>query len=139
LALTAFKALTDVRKRARTFAPIRLMRRSSLVAVVLDETLRNVQEAKACDAHYRIRHTPIGATRRDRDGQPPRAPAWTICIYQAGGCCDGSLPLCLLADELGRGSNDVLLGSVQGVPFYIDVEQYERWCELWSVSQVRDV
>jgi uncharacterized protein (DUF779 family) len=52
-----------------------------------------------------------------------------VAIYQSGGCCDGSLPLCLLADELGQGPNDVLLGEVEGVPFYIDAEQYERWGE----------
>ena len=38
-----------------------------------------------------------------------------VAIYQSGGCCDGSLPLCLLADELGQGPNDA--------------EQYERWGE----------
>ena len=52
-----------------------------------------------------------------------------VAIYQSGGCCDGSLPLCLLADELGQGPNDVQLGEVEGVPFYIDAEQYERWGE----------
>ena len=52
-----------------------------------------------------------------------------VAIYQSGGCCDGSLPLCLLADELGQGPNDVLLGYVEGQPFYIDAEQYERWNE----------
>jgi uncharacterized protein (DUF779 family) len=75
-------------------------------------------------------HTPISAT--------PRATAMVkrivrehgpVAIYQSGGCCDGSLPLCLLADELGQGPNDVLLGDVEGVPFYIDAEQYERWRE----------
>jgi uncharacterized protein (DUF779 family) len=52
-----------------------------------------------------------------------------VAIYQSGGCCDGSLPLCLLADELGQGPNDLLLGEVEGVPFYIDAEQYQRWGE----------
>ena len=52
-----------------------------------------------------------------------------VAIYQSGGCCDGSLPLCLLADELGQGPNDLQLGEVDGVPFYIDAEQYERWGE----------
>jgi len=75
-----------------------------------------------------IRQEPISAT--------PRATAMVerlvrehgpLAIYQSGGCCDGSLPLCLLADELGQGANDVLLGQVAGVPFYIDAEQYERW------------
>jgi uncharacterized protein (DUF779 family) len=75
-------------------------------------------------------HTPISATLRAtamvkrlvREHGP-------LAIYQSGGCCDGSLPLCLLADELGRGPNDLLLGDIEGVPFYIDAEQYERWRE----------
>ena len=76
------------------------------------------------------RHTPFSAT--------PRATAMVkrlvrehgpLAIYQSGGCCDGSLPLCLLGDELGQGPNDVLLGHVAAVPFYIDAEQYERWGE----------
>jgi uncharacterized protein len=78
----------------------------------------------------RAGHTPISAT--------PRASAMVkriarehgpVAIYQSGGCCDGSLPLCLLADELGQGPNDVLLGHVEGAPFYIDAEQYDRWGE----------
>jgi uncharacterized protein len=77
-----------------------------------------------------VRHTPISATPRAivmvkrlvRQHGP-------LAIYQSGGCCDGSLPLCLLADELGQGPNDVLLGHVAGVPFYIDAEQHERWGE----------
>ena len=52
-----------------------------------------------------------------------------VAIYQSGGCCDGSLPLRLLADELGQGPNDLRLGDVEGVPFYIDAERYERWGE----------
>ena len=52
-----------------------------------------------------------------------------LAIFQSGGCCDGSLPLCLLADDLAPGPNDVLLGEVASVPFYIDTEQYERWGE----------
>jgi len=75
-------------------------------------------------------HTPVSAT--------PRAAEMVnrivhehgpVAIYQSGGCCDGSLPLCLGADELGQGPRDVLLGDVEGVPFYIDAEQYDRWGE----------
>jgi uncharacterized protein len=50
-----------------------------------------------------------------------------LAIFQSGGCCDGSLPLCLLADDLAPGAGDVLLGEVAGVPFYIDAEQFRRW------------
>jgi len=75
-------------------------------------------------------HTPISAS--------PRASAMVrrivaehgpVAIYQSGGCCDGSLPLCLGADELGQGPNDMRLGEVEGVPFCIDAEQYQRWGE----------
>jgi len=52
-----------------------------------------------------------------------------LAVFQSGGCCDGSLPLCLLADDLAPGPGDVLLGEVAGVPFYIDGEQFERWGE----------
>ena len=75
-------------------------------------------------------HTPFTAT--------PRAAAMVkqlvsqhgpVAIFQSGGCCDGSLPLCLLADQLPPGPNDVQLGEVEGIPFYIDAEQNQRWGE----------
>ena len=50
-----------------------------------------------------------------------------LALFQSGGCCDGSLPLCLLADDLAPGPGDVLLGEVAEVPFYIDAEQFRRW------------
>jgi len=75
-------------------------------------------------------HTPFTAT--------PQATAMVkqlvrehgpVAIFQSGGCCDGSLPLCLLADQLPPGPNDVQLGEVEGIPFYIDAEQNQRWGE----------
>jgi uncharacterized protein len=50
-----------------------------------------------------------------------------LAIFQSGGCCDGSLPLCLLAGDLAPGPDDLLLGEVVGVPFYVDAEQFRRW------------
>jgi uncharacterized protein (DUF779 family) len=50
-----------------------------------------------------------------------------LMLVQSGGCCDGSSPLCLHEGELVVGPNDLLLGEVAGVPFYIDGELYERW------------
>jgi hypothetical protein len=52
-----------------------------------------------------------------------------LMLFQSGGCCDGSLPLCLLADDLIPGARDVQLGEIAGVPFYIDSEQFHRWGE----------
>lgn len=50
-----------------------------------------------------------------------------LILFQSGGCCDGSSPMCFPAGELLLGPNDLLLGEVEGCPFYVDTEQYERW------------
>ena len=50
-----------------------------------------------------------------------------LVFFQSGGCCDGSSPMCFPEGELRIGSNDLLLEEVEGCPFYIDAEQYERW------------
>ena len=50
-----------------------------------------------------------------------------VILYQSGGCCDGSLPVCLEQGELRIGSRDVLLGQVGGCPVYIDDRQYAAW------------
>jgi uncharacterized protein (DUF779 family) len=50
-----------------------------------------------------------------------------LILYQSGGCCDGSSPLCLHEGELLLGPDDLRLGELDGTPFYIDGEQYARW------------
>lgn len=50
-----------------------------------------------------------------------------LMLFLSGGCCDGSSPICLREGELILGKEDVLLGEVEGVPFYVDREQFERW------------
>jgi uncharacterized protein (DUF779 family) len=56
-----------------------------------------------------------------------RAGHGRLAFFQSGGCCDGSLPICLKEGELPPGSGDLLLGTVAGAPFYVDSEQHERW------------
>jgi uncharacterized protein (DUF779 family) len=48
-------------------------------------------------------------------------------IFQSGGCCDGTSPICLQRGELLTGANDLLLGELAGASFYVDREQYDRW------------
>jgi uncharacterized protein len=50
-----------------------------------------------------------------------------LMLFQSGGCCDGSSPLCLHEGELLTGPNDRLLGELGGMPVYIDAEQDRRW------------
>jgi uncharacterized protein (DUF779 family) len=50
-----------------------------------------------------------------------------LMLFQSGGCCDGSSPLCLHEGELLTGPNDLLLGELGGMAVYIDADQDERW------------
>jgi uncharacterized protein (DUF779 family) len=50
-----------------------------------------------------------------------------VMFHQSGGCCDGSLPICLDEGELLVGAGDVLLGTVGGSPFFMDRRQFSRW------------
>ncbi len=50
-----------------------------------------------------------------------------LVIHQSGGCCDGSSPICLPADELPPAPSDVLLGTVGETPVFIDGDQDRRW------------
>lgn len=46
---------------------------------------------------------------------------------QSAGCCGGSAPMCFPRGEYLTGPGDLLLGSVEGCPFYIDRRLYEAW------------
>jgi len=50
-----------------------------------------------------------------------------LMFHQSGGCCDGSAPMCYRRDEFKVGARDVLLGELEGAPFYIGGDQFERW------------
>ena len=67
-----------------------------------------------------------------------RARRGAVIFYQSGGCCDGSLPICLEEGELLLGEGDVLLGHVAGCPFYIDRRQLAAWGAPQLVLDVAD-
>ena len=48
-------------------------------------------------------------------------------FHQSGGCCDGSAPMCFQEGEFPLGDNDIKLGEIGGVPFYMNADQYEKW------------
>jgi hypothetical protein len=50
-----------------------------------------------------------------------------LMFHQSGGCCDGSSPMCYPQGEFKTGQSDVLLGEIEGCPFYMGAEQFERW------------
>ncbi len=50
-----------------------------------------------------------------------------LMFVQSGGCCGGSAPMCFPAGEYLTGPGDLLLGEVEGCPFYIDARLYASW------------
>jgi len=50
-----------------------------------------------------------------------------LMFHQSGGCCDGSQPMCFNLGEFKTGASDVLLGSIDGCPFYMGADQFEYW------------
>jgi hypothetical protein len=56
-----------------------------------------------------------------------RAEHRPLMFHQSGGCCDGSAPMCCPLGELRIGSRDVLLGEIEGCPFYIGGDQWSLW------------
>lgn len=50
-----------------------------------------------------------------------------LMFHQSGGCCDGSAPMCYPAGEFKTGASDVLLGAIEGCPFYIGAAQFAYW------------
>lgn len=51
----------------------------------------------------------------------------SIMLYQSGGCCDGSAPMCYAEGDFLLGDADIHLGNVGDVPFYMHHSQYEYW------------
>lgn len=56
-----------------------------------------------------------------------RARHGPLMFHQSGGCCDGSAPMCYPDGDFLIGGRDVLLGTIDGCPFYIGGDQYALW------------
>ena len=50
-----------------------------------------------------------------------------VMFVQSGGCCAGSVPMCFPIGEFKVGAVDILLGDIDGSPFYIDRRLDEAW------------
>jgi len=50
-----------------------------------------------------------------------------LVFHLSGGCCEGSAPMCLRAAGFRIGARDVLLGRVEGCPFYVGAAQFPYW------------
>ncbi len=61
-----------------------------------------------------------------------------LMFHQSGGCCDGSVPMCFPDGEFKTGDQDVLLGEIEGSPFYIGRAQFEYWRHTQLIIDVVD-
>lgn len=61
-----------------------------------------------------------------------------LMFFQSGGCCDGSAPQCYQQGEFPIGATDVLLGNIEGVPFYMSSDQFEYWKHTQLIIDVVD-
>lgn len=50
-----------------------------------------------------------------------------LMFHLSGGCCDGSSPMCFGYGEFRTGEGDILLGHIDGCPFYISHSHFDVW------------
>ena len=72
----------------------------------------------------RITATPAA---REAIGRLRAARGGPVMFVQSGGCCAGSTPMCFPEGEFIIGDVDLLLGDIDGCPFYIDKRLDEAW------------
>jgi uncharacterized protein (DUF779 family) len=61
----------------------------------------------------------VARLRTDRGG--------SVMFVQSAGCRAGSTPMCFPDGEFLLGTGDVLLGEIDGSPFYIDARLDDAW------------
>jgi len=59
-----------------------------------------------------------------------------LMFVQSAGCCAGSVPMCFPAGEYLTGGNDLMLGTIEGCPFYIDARIYRSWDDAELILDV---
>lgn len=50
-----------------------------------------------------------------------------LIFHLSGGCCEGSAPMCFRQSDFRPGARDVLLGAIEGCPFFVGATQYDYW------------
>ena len=61
-----------------------------------------------------------------------------VMFVQSAGCCAGSTPMCFPDGEFIIGDVDILLGDIDGSPFYIDKRLDEAWNQDGFILDVAD-
>lgn len=53
-----------------------------------------------------------------------------LIFHQSGGCCEGTAPMCLRRRDFRIGPHDVLLGVIEGCPFYVGGAAFKYWAYM---------
>lgn len=61
-----------------------------------------------------------------------------LIFHQSGGCCDGSSPMILEKDDFYLDESDILLGSLEGVNFYMNKDQFEYWKHTYLTIDITE-
>ncbi len=48
-----------------------------------------------------------------------------IVFFQSGGCCEGSVPLCMPSNEFKPSPSDVIVGEIEGAVFYMGHNHFQ--------------
>lgn len=61
-----------------------------------------------------------------------------LIFHQSGGCCDGTVPMLLLKEDLYLDDSDVCLGDVCGIEYYMNREQFEYWKHTYITVDITE-
>jgi uncharacterized protein len=61
-----------------------------------------------------------------------------LIFHLSGGCCEGSAPMCLSLGGFRPGGRDILLGEIDGCPFYVGAAQFEYWAPYQIIVDVTE-
>ena len=50
-----------------------------------------------------------------------------VIFHQSGGCCDGTAPMMIEKEDMYLDDSDILLGELEGVPYYMSEDMYDIW------------
>jgi uncharacterized protein (DUF779 family) len=50
-----------------------------------------------------------------------------VMFVQSAGCCGGTAPMCYPLGEFLTGAGDLLLGDIDGCPYYMDAGHYKAF------------
>ena len=61
-----------------------------------------------------------------------------ILFQQSAGCCDGTVPMCYQAAGFYIGSQNIQIGEIAGVPYYVDKKHYEYMKHMQIIVDVTE-